>query len=574
MEKEKKKIGYAVPTVPNSKKKWKLSSCSESSHQKLPHEVIMGNILTRLPIYKLVKECALVCKLWYKSIKIEPQFKSLYLLQSCRYRNPNLIFDIYNFFRGGKFLHATYNLDTRDTGGDIDDINFVYDFSKLTNAATTCKQDLVGHCNGLVCFRESQVRKFASFLIINPCYRRQDRIGIYYPIHDDALIVCCGFGFDSLSNQYKIVLVIATTSNSSSVVIDAHDKFKCMVFTLGSKSWRESSSPNTLPIVPANITRITQKKRMIVSRMSFSRSAIYVAGALYWRVLTRDAGKDEETEMLLCFDIHDEQFQLISLPAECELKMKTAATTTITTEQQQQLVDHRLLEFKGSPCVARLQTITSGEPQQMNGNCSCKVHLYVLKDRVKSVWTRETFDVCNNSMVQGMPYSPCIPATGTATTTTTVTTGTTTTTTITTTTTTITQILCSSDRVILYWFDGKCVQFYDLRRKQLKAVKYTCVERGVISLFNPENLHQVPPSLDDDVDTTNKLIYCRRDHIDYKLDFYVQNFLLLETFVPKGSTQIKDYDKWFEKNTKNGNGVGFVYVCRGYDNIVRHCFCN
>ncbi|KAI3832862.1 hypothetical protein MKX03_026623, partial [Papaver bracteatum] len=368
-KKNKNNLDYAAPS---SKKKWKTSICSsESPHQNLPHEVIMGNILTRLPIYKLVKECALVCKLWYKSTKIEPQFKSLYLLQSCRYRNPNLIFEIYNFFRGN-FHYATYNLDIGDTGGDIDNNNFAYDFSKLTHAVTTCMQDLVGHCNGLVCFRASQVRKFASFLIINPCYRRQDRIGIYYPIHDDALIVCCGFGFDSLSNQYKIVLDITTTSNSSSVVIDAHDKFKCMVFTLGSKSWRESWSPNTLPLVPAHITGVTQKKRMIVSRMSFSRSAIYVAGALYWRVLTRDYGKDEETEMLLSFDIHDEQFQLISLPAECELKMKTAATTAITSEQQQQLVDHRLLEFKGSPCVARLQTITSGEPQQMNGNCSCK----------------------------------------------------------------------------------------------------------------------------------------------------------------------------------------------------------
>ncbi|KAI3850979.1 hypothetical protein MKX03_036459 [Papaver bracteatum] len=108
-----------------------------------------------------------------------------------------------------------------------------------------------------------------------------------------------------------------------------------MVFTLGSKSWRESSSPYTLPLVPANITGVTQKKRMVVSRMSFSRSDIYVARALYLRVLTRDAGKDEETKMLLCFDIHDEQFQLISLHVECELKIKTAATTTITNEQQQ-----------------------------------------------------------------------------------------------------------------------------------------------------------------------------------------------------------------------------------------------
>ncbi|KAI3838362.1 hypothetical protein MKX03_023639 [Papaver bracteatum] len=56
LNKKRKKMDYAVP---NSKKEWKLSSYSESPHQDLPHEVIVCNILSRLPIYKLVKECAL-----------------------------------------------------------------------------------------------------------------------------------------------------------------------------------------------------------------------------------------------------------------------------------------------------------------------------------------------------------------------------------------------------------------------------------------------------------------------------------------------------------------------------------
>ncbi|MCL7049478.1 hypothetical protein MKW94_018184, partial [Papaver nudicaule] len=43
-------------------KKWKMEICStaaESPHQKLPHEVIVDEILTRLPIRNLAKECAL-----------------------------------------------------------------------------------------------------------------------------------------------------------------------------------------------------------------------------------------------------------------------------------------------------------------------------------------------------------------------------------------------------------------------------------------------------------------------------------------------------------------------------------
>ncbi|XP_026443267.1 uncharacterized protein LOC113343213 isoform X1 [Papaver somniferum] len=323
--------------------------------------------------------------------------------------------------------------------------------------------------------------------------------------------------------------------------------------------------------------------------MSFSRSAIYVGGALYWRVLTRDHGfgdneeEDQETEMLLCFGIHNEQFQLISLPLECKLKIKTG-TTTITTEQEQQLIDHRLLEFEVSPCIARLQT---GEQQQRrnNDNCCCKVHLYVLKDRVKSEWSTEIFDVCDNtSMIQDMSNPPpCIIATATSSTAATTTTVTTTTTvaaaaaTTTTSTTThapqpITQIMCAADRVILYWFDNVCVQFYDLRKKRLKMVKYTPADPTKdVELFSCKVRGQIFPY---DVVDVDKLIYCRWDHIDYKLHIYVENSLPLKTFIPKECTILRDYTNWLTENKDIEDGLGYVYTDGKNRTPEFLCFCN
>ncbi|XP_026425413.1 uncharacterized protein LOC113321722 [Papaver somniferum] len=384
------------------------------------------------------------------------------------------------------------------------------------------------------------------------------------------------------------------TAHRTATAESPHQKLphECMVFTLGSISWRESSTPTTLPViaVSAGIIQEKMKKKVILSRMSFSRSAIYVGGALYWRVLTRDQGfgdnkeEDQETEMLLCFDIHNEQFQLISLPLECSLKIKTG-TTTITTEQEQQLIDHRLLEFEGSPCIARLQT---GE-QRNNGNCCCKVHLYVLKDRVNSEWSAEIFDVCDNtSMIQDMSNPPpCIIATATSSTTATTTTVTTTitvaaaaaTTTATTTTSTtthapqpITQIMCASDRVILYWFDNVCVQLYDLRRKRLKMVKYSPVDpTKEVELFSCKVRRRV--FLIDDVVDVDKLIYCRRDHIGYKLHSYVENSLPLKIFIPKECTILRDYMNWLLENKDIEDGLGYVYTDGKNRTPEFHCFC-
>ncbi|KAI3954980.1 hypothetical protein MKW98_004983 [Papaver atlanticum] len=121
----------------------------------------------------------------------------------------------------------------------------------------------------------------------------------------------------------------------------------------------------------------------------------------------------------------------------------------------------------------------------------------------------------------------------------------------------VTRILCVYGRVILYWFDGVCVQLYDLRKKRLKMVNYTPANGRVTDeLFDRPGRGQRWPYNNDDVDITTKLIYCRRDNIDYKLHIYVENCLPLKTFMPKGCTILQDYDKWLSENKDIADVLG------------------
>ncbi|RZC55371.1 hypothetical protein C5167_014210 [Papaver somniferum] len=187
-----------------------------------------------------------------------------------------------------------------------------------------------------------------------------------------------GFGFDPISKEYKCVLIF-----SSSATVDL---FKCMmVFTLGTSCWRKIEIPNP-PI--------------LLCGDHVYKAAISRGGVLYW-------GTTVESRDMISFDLHSEKFQVFQIPSECIVS---------STEQQQQAVIVRHLEFKGSLCVARLEE-TSGTSQN-----SCKVHLYTLDDRSKSIWTKMTLPL-------SLLPPPCSYDGF--------------------------HVMGFNDKVLLYWFDGE-----------------------------------------------------------------------------------------------------------------------
>lgn len=172
---------------------------------------------------------------------------------------------------------------------------------------------------------------------------------------------------------------------------------------------------------------------------------------------------------------------------------------------------------------------------------------------------------------------PCIIATVTSATTTTITTtaptisASTTTSTSSTTTSApqpITQMLCASDRVMLYWFHCVCVQFYD------STILGENVSRWwIMPLQIPEKRFSLLNLDADDGDIISKDIYCRRDHIGNEFHIYVENSLPLKTYIQNGCTISWIYKKWNVENRDIGDGLGFVYTDGESSMPQFHAFC-
>ncbi|XP_026438304.1 uncharacterized protein LOC113336839 [Papaver somniferum] len=217
-----------------------------------------------------------------------------------------------------------------------------------------------------------------------------------------------------------------------------------MVFTLGTSCWRKIEIPNP-PI--------------LLCGDHVYKAAISSGGVLYW-------GTTGESRDMISFDLHSEKFQVFQIPSECILS---------STEQQQQAVIVRHLKFKGSLCVARLEK-TSGTSQN-----NCKVHLYTLDDRSKSIWTKKT-------LLLSLRPPPCSYDSF--------------------------HVMGFNDKVLLYWFDGGNFHFYDLHReKDFKVVRFSC---GTVFEKDPN---------------------CGL--FDYQLCTHVENCLSLKTFVPEGAHQFR-----------------------------------
>ncbi|RZC91392.1 hypothetical protein C5167_027455 [Papaver somniferum] len=256
---------------------------------------------------------------------------------------------------------------------------------------------------------------------------------------------------------------------------------------LGKASPEPASSATALgrPVLKIRVPTGSDKSAIFCTTSSSS------SGYLVWKILVTLGGAgshhiqpdnsnvvNNEIEMLLSFNLHDDKICFIQLPAKR------------TTEEQQKhlLVDYpHILEFMGSPCIARIEKrsgkgsdyphiFRDGHQGIGSSNscccCCCKVHLYVLKDKVKQVWVKE-----------------------------------------------------ESFEILLYWFNGKHLQVYNLHSQRLQlVVTADTIEDKIFWSKRKEPLH-MNISGDDD-------IYC--SSMDYQLQCHEENYLSLETFIPGG----------------------------------------
>ena len=224
----------------------------------LPDELV-SKILVFLPVISLL-QCKLVCKTWL-SIISNPQFIETQLIES-RKKQSSLL----HVFRNSIF---------------IDDYLYVLNFFNWSI-------ERVCSCNGLVC-----VSNKATDVIYlgNPMTRRFKKLPppSQQPDSDDFLL---GFGFDDISNDYKI-LRISQVYELEGVDDDGYDieycAFGAEMYSANDDSWKQIQIPETLEYFPFS--------RFVCVNLKGSR-------VLYME------GQDE----LLSFDLHDEVFRVYRYP--------------------------------------------------------------------------------------------------------------------------------------------------------------------------------------------------------------------------------------------------------------------
>ncbi|RZC66303.1 hypothetical protein C5167_009991 [Papaver somniferum] len=154
------------------------------------------------------------------------------------------------------------------------------------------KGNFFGYCNGLSCF--TKVYKKTAFVIDVWNFTTNELLRIIPPVIVDKedtsptrgfgyTLLSRGFGFDSLNNEYKLVLIVYMLKT------ERHQGF---VYTSGTKSsWKAINLPE-------------QKLNSIQGTFT----AYGGGGALFW--------KTSDRRTILLFDLHQDKFQYIQIPLE------------------------------------------------------------------------------------------------------------------------------------------------------------------------------------------------------------------------------------------------------------------
>ncbi|XP_026384094.1 uncharacterized protein LOC113279633 [Papaver somniferum] len=207
---------------------------------------------------------------------------------------------------------------------DDDSVNLMYSRETndlLTSAHFKTPNELVGYCNGLICVRAMSNDKVerCRITVINPA--RNETLSLFYlnPIttrgggNGIGQYLCHGFGFDSLSLQYKVVVIHTVPTT---ITVEAKEEFVCMVYTSGVTTWKRKVISISEITPPASSSFPLPRRRIMTRvRRECSRSGTLCGVDLYWKI-TNDIQEGGDTtvneeEMLLSFDIRREKMQFI-----------------------------------------------------------------------------------------------------------------------------------------------------------------------------------------------------------------------------------------------------------------------
>ncbi|KAF3951435.1 hypothetical protein CMV_022904 [Castanea mollissima] len=263
-------------------------SDKEPMWDSLPPE-ILTHVFQQLPIKSIVT-CTSVSKKW-KSLIQNPSFISTHLHHHSSSNNHLLLFRL------------CPNEDTicEKHEREVYTLYWEEDFNEHTRFDSPFPAQsgsvilrVVGTCNGLVCLARDLLSYDSSYILWNPCVRKFTRTSkpiVSYCTHG-GFEETTGFGFDSKTNDYKVVRVVR--------LLDREDEdgssLKVEVYSLATDEWRM-------------VTTGLPSGCVVRGREPLA----FVNGALHWIAFRRTTTNNFQS-FVMVFDLGDEVIREIALP--------------------------------------------------------------------------------------------------------------------------------------------------------------------------------------------------------------------------------------------------------------------
>ncbi|XP_059650938.1 F-box protein At3g07870-like [Cornus florida] len=195
----------------------------------LPRDVFI-DVLTRLPIRTLVR-CACVCKSWY-SLLTNPNFITTHLNAD---NNDNLLLIRRRSGDDGNVVHYSLLLCKNE---------MFCDYAELELPLKTHSDPflrIIGCCNGLVCLYNDLHNSQEELYLWNPSIQNTLALpplqNLQVKFRSDNLVNhSIGFGFDSVTDDYKVVRIVYLNGPSS-----FRTPPEIGIFSLSTGTWRNIS---------------------------------------------------------------------------------------------------------------------------------------------------------------------------------------------------------------------------------------------------------------------------------------------------------------------------------------------
>lgn len=298
------------------------------NHTKILHEEIIVDILSRLPP-KSIGRFRCVSKPW-KSLLSQPQFIKTHL-----FRSKHLPIELQSLILFSEETNSLYSTQLNNAHQLIDQMTTFctklsfddhrFDCSLVNNVAT---------CDGLILVRDEEDK----LLLVNPTTRQFKELpSSPYALDPRASFTMYGLGFDSVSDDYKVV-TLSYYNTDNEYEPDCTEMF-VNVYCVRNGTWKKAeSSPYDHAV--GHIT-----------------SGVFVDGCIHWLASTTSDYKS----VIAAFDIVEEKFHQVPPPSSVDDK---------------KFVFNRLVALGGCLCM-------------FPSSRSCETDVWVMKEYgVEDSWSK------------------------------------------------------------------------------------------------------------------------------------------------------------------------------------------